>query len=76
MTDNTLSDKRSIPHWLRDHDADIIDLREKSETNKDADRELEKRVTELEFRMRVIMWIGGAVSSISGIVFTWLINKL
>ena len=74
--DVTFSGNRDVGRSLNQHDQDILELRLQSKDNKDADRALETRVLMLEFRSKVIIWIGGAVCTVSGIVFTWLLNKL
>ena len=50
MTDNevTMSDKRSVPKWLAEHDQDIVDLKKTCKDNETADDKLEKRVTLIE----------------------------
>jgi len=57
----TLSDKRSIPHWLTELDGEVRDLKKGAEDNVASDRELEKRVSQLEFKIKVMMTVfGGA----------------
>ncbi len=72
----TMSGKKSLPYWMQDTDEDIQELQKTSKENEVADRELEKRVAKLEFKMIVIMVIGSGAWSVVMALFVWLLGKV